>query len=92
MMGADGTVRPYWEEFVEGLAALPAEEMNRRWERGQRLIADNGVTFHVHGDPQGLERPWQLDPMPLLLEAAEGRALAAGLEQRARLLNLILAD
>ncbi|HEY0833367.1 MAG TPA: circularly permuted type 2 ATP-grasp protein [Azospirillum sp.] len=92
MMGADGAVRPYWEEFVEGLAALPAEEMNRRWERGQRLIADNGVTFHVHGDPQGLERPWQLDPMPLLLEAAEGRALAAGLEQRARLLNLILAD
>jgi len=92
MMGADGAVRPYWEEFVEGLAALPAEEMNRRWERGQRLIADNGVTFHVHGDPQGLERPWQLDPMPLLLEAAEGRALAAALEQRARLLNLILAD
>ena len=39
-----------------------------------------------------MERPWQLDPLPLLLGAAEWQHLETGLIQRATLLNLILAD
>jgi uncharacterized circularly permuted ATP-grasp superfamily protein/uncharacterized alpha-E superfamily protein len=92
MLSAPHALRPHWEEFVEALSALAPAEMASRWERGQRLISDNGITYHVHGDPQGVERPWRLDPMPLVISAAEGRALAEGLAQRARLFNLILAD
>ena len=39
-----------------------------------------------------MDRPWQLDPIPLLIPPAEWRALEDGLIQRARLLDLILAD
>ena len=42
------------------------------------------------GDPRGLDRPFELDPVPLLIAPAEGDALEAGLVQRARLLELIL--
>ena len=64
----------------------------RRWEDAKHLIRENGVTYNVYGDPRGLDRPWELDPIPLLIARPTPRALEAGLVQRARLLDLILAD
>src|SRR5262249_50066742 len=62
-----------------------------RWENGRRLIREHGVTYNVYGDPQGMDRPWALDLVPLLIAAEAWARLEAGLIQRARLLNLILA-
>src|ERR1017187_8019997 len=42
--------------------------------------------------PLGRDPPWNLDPIPLLIPPSEWNALEAGLIQRARLLNCILAD
>ena len=53
---------------------------------------EQGITYHVYGDPRGVERPWQLDPVPLVMAPDEWRSLEAGLIQRATLLNKILAD
>jgi uncharacterized circularly permuted ATP-grasp superfamily protein/uncharacterized alpha-E superfamily protein len=39
-----------------------------------------------------MERPWELDPVPLLIAPEEWRALETGLIQRATLLNKILSD
>jgi uncharacterized circularly permuted ATP-grasp superfamily protein/uncharacterized alpha-E superfamily protein len=39
-----------------------------------------------------MERPWQLDPIPLVIAPEEWRTLETGLIQRATLLNKILAD
>ena len=71
---------------------LGEEEVRRRWEEAQDLIRQNGVTYNVYGDPRGTDRPWQLDPIPLLMSPAEWRVLEAGLIQRASLLDMILAD
>lgn len=92
MTGADGAVRPHWRAFADALSDLSEAEMRARWERGQRLIRDNGVTYNVYGDPEGMDRPWQLDPLPLLISPAEWEGIEAALKQRATLLNLILAD
>ena len=48
-------------------------ELTRRWEDARQLIRENGVTYNVYGDPRGLDRPWQLDPIPLLISAGGGR-------------------
>src|SRR5262245_23670457 len=88
---ADG-VRPHWRPFVTALRQLGGDEIRRRWEESQDLIRQNGVTYNVYGDPRGMDRPWQLDPLPLLFAPAEWRSLDEGLTQRARLLDLILAD
>ncbi|HEY5808821.1 MAG TPA: circularly permuted type 2 ATP-grasp protein, partial [Povalibacter sp.] len=61
-------------------------------ELARRLIVENGVTYNVYADPQGRDRPWQLDILPLVLPAAEWQTIAAGVAQRARLLNGLLAD
>ncbi|EME71565.1 hypothetical protein H261_02851 [Paramagnetospirillum caucaseum] len=85
-------VRPHWQGFIEGMNRLGLDELTRRWDLGQRLIRDNGVTYNVYGDPAGLDRPWRLDPLPLILSAEEWAGLARGIEQRAALLDAVLAD
>jgi uncharacterized circularly permuted ATP-grasp superfamily protein/uncharacterized alpha-E superfamily protein len=57
-----------------------------------RQIQENGVTYNVYADPKGADRPWELDLLPHVIAADEWPQLAAGIAQRARLLNAVLAD
>ena len=92
MWDAESGVRPHWGDLVEGLAGLGARDWSARGQRIKRLLRENGVTYHVYNDPRGYSRTWELDPIPLLIEAAEWQQIEAGLEQRALLLDLILRD
>ena len=92
MAAAPGILRPHWDEFIKSLSALGAPELTRRWQTARQRIRENGVTYNVYGDPLGMDRPWNLDAIPLLIAPSEWQQLEAGLIQRARLLNLILAD
>jgi uncharacterized circularly permuted ATP-grasp superfamily protein/uncharacterized alpha-E superfamily protein len=92
MRGPNGETRPHWQAFVQTLGGLGLGELTRRWEEAKQLIRENGVTYDIYSDPRGLDRPWELDPVPLLVAPAEGEALERALVQRARLLEAILAD
>jgi uncharacterized circularly permuted ATP-grasp superfamily protein/uncharacterized alpha-E superfamily protein len=92
MSATPGVLRPYWDALIGSMSALGSEELARRWKIARQRIRENGVTYNVYGDPLGMDRPWNLDSIPLLIPPAEWRALEAGLLQRARLLNDILAD
>ncbi|MCA9240445.1 MAG: circularly permuted type 2 ATP-grasp protein, partial [Planctomycetales bacterium] len=85
-----GAIREHWQGFANQVRQLGAPEMERRWNRSQRLIYENAVAYTPHGD--GRARPWQLDPVPLLLSNAEWRKISEGVEQRAKLLDLVLRD
>src|SRR3954469_10376505 len=87
-----GAFRAHWQPLLARLEQMGAEELGARWENGRRIIREHGVTYNVYGDSQGVDRPWELDPIPLLLPPGEWQAIEAGLIQRARLLNAILAD
>jgi uncharacterized circularly permuted ATP-grasp superfamily protein/uncharacterized alpha-E superfamily protein len=84
--------RPHWQPFIESLQHTDRRELASRWENGRRIIREHGVTYNVYGDPQGMDRPWDLDFVPLLITALEWEQIEAGLIQRSRLFNLILAD
>jgi uncharacterized circularly permuted ATP-grasp superfamily protein/uncharacterized alpha-E superfamily protein len=92
MCGAPGILRPHWDKFIHSLSALGDQELSRRWQTAKHRIRENGVTYNVYGDPLGMDRPWNLDAIPLVIPPSEWSQLEAGLIQRARLLNLILAD
>jgi uncharacterized circularly permuted ATP-grasp superfamily protein/uncharacterized alpha-E superfamily protein len=92
LLDGEGRVRPHYEMLVRGLELLGAEELRRRTDTSRRLVHEQGITYNVYGDPLGMERPWQLDPVPFILGADEWRKLEAGLVQRATLLNRVLAD
>src|ERR1051325_1151228 len=89
---APGTPRAHWEKFMTSFAGMGREELAGRWENGRRMIREHGVTYNVYGDPQGMDRPWELDMVPLLIPAEEWRRLESRLRQRARLFNEVLAD
>src|SRR5579871_2687946 len=91
MCAAPGVLRPYWDTFISSMSALGGEELARRWKSARQRIRENGVTYNIYGDPLGMDRPWNLDSIPLLISPHEWRELEAGLIQRARLLNWIAA-
>lgn len=89
---ATGEVRPQWNEFIRMLGGLGTEEFARRRAQAAKLIEENGVTYNVYGDPEGVNRPWAMDLLPQILAPEDWPAIEAGLKQRAVLLNLILSD
>jgi uncharacterized circularly permuted ATP-grasp superfamily protein/uncharacterized alpha-E superfamily protein len=91
-MLAGSEVRSHWRVLLDQVENLGVVEVKRRWDEVQQLIRENGVTYNVYGDPRGTHRPWELDPIPLLLSAEDAANIEAGLIQRARLLEMILAD
>ncbi|MDP3540495.1 MAG: circularly permuted type 2 ATP-grasp protein [Azonexus sp.] len=92
MLTADGGVRPHWRQFFIHLDAIAPDEMHRRLDFVDRRIQENGVTYNVYADPDGSDRLWALDPLPLLIAPEEWAQVSAAVAQRARLLNAILAD
>jgi uncharacterized circularly permuted ATP-grasp superfamily protein/uncharacterized alpha-E superfamily protein len=92
LLERDGSIRPHWRPLIEHLSRGGADTVRRCVDMTRRLIIENGVTYNVYADPQGRDRPWQLDPLPLLIDHREWRELEAGLKQRAQLLNALLAD
>lgn len=92
MLAADGAVRPHWKGFFEHLDAVAPSEMRQRLAFADRRILENGITYNVYASPDGTDRPWALDPLPLIIPPDEWAALAAAVAQRATLFNAILAD
>ena len=81
-------VRPLYAGLARTLARLGTEELARRRSALDVLFRDRGVTFSLFGE----ERPFPLDVVPRVLEAAEWRAVEAGVAQRVRALEAFLAD
>jgi uncharacterized circularly permuted ATP-grasp superfamily protein/uncharacterized alpha-E superfamily protein len=92
MVSPDGSVRPHWRPLVESLEHMGEAGFSRRWQEGRRLIHENGTAYNVYNDPTNAERPWPLDPLPLVLASAEWSLIERAIRQRAMLLNGILAD
>jgi uncharacterized circularly permuted ATP-grasp superfamily protein/uncharacterized alpha-E superfamily protein len=59
-------------------------------ERVQRRADDIGSGFRLAGEKE--ERRWPVSPLPLLIHEAEWQHIAAGVAQRARLMETIIAD
>jgi len=92
MLDASGNIRPHWAYFLGALQNLGQNEISLRQNEILKLLRENGVTYNVYGDPDGSSRPWQLDPVPLLISNEEWSSIETGLLERAELLNLILTD
>ncbi len=92
MVTGQKRMRPHWKQFLSSLGPIHPDRMVERWEGARRLLRQNGVTYNIYGDPQGIERPWPLDLIPLLITGDEWSRIEAGVIQRAQLLNALLSD
>lgn len=92
MCETGGAPRSHWRYLLDALQAIGCDGLEQRRREAYRLIRENGVTYNVYGDPDGVARPWQLDLIPLLIASEEWGRIERGLVQRAEVLNLLLAD
>lgn len=89
VVGPDGSLRPAWKGMAEVAVAITPEELDRVDREITEFLADDGVTYNP---PSGGPQPWQLDPVPLVIDPATWAPLEVGLAQRGELLNAMLAD
>ena len=92
LLATEGEVYPQYAKLLSQLEEFGASELMRREDACRRFVHEHGITYNVYGDPRGMERPWQLDPIPFVIAPDEWSNLETGLIQRATLLNKILAD
>ncbi len=81
MVNGRGGVRPHWRGVLGALLGLEPGTLAARVRRLDEAAEEEGAAPH-----------WRCDPVPLPLMASEFAALDAGLVQRARLLEALLAD
>ncbi len=95
-----GNVRPGWTELADTVGDRGKAGLRRLSSVVRRLIDNDGITYtevdpdrDPADDGHGVEPgPWLLDPLPLVVSAADWEVLEAGLVQRSRLLDAVLAD
>ena len=82
--------KDYWLCFLGDFAEYEDGEIDSRFNLATRHIRDTGVSYRIYGEEN--ERSWPLNPLPLLLGEAEWAQIAAGVEQRANLMEALLED
>ncbi|QDT05459.1 hypothetical protein K227x_38590 [Rubripirellula lacrimiformis] len=92
---ADGKIRPSWQLLAAHVEQLGLAGMNERESTIDQLLRENGTTFLVENENEGegrQNRPWQLSPVPLVIDSESWKKVEAGLAQRTRLLEAVLGD
>ncbi len=92
MTTLDGRVSPIWDKLARYYDKLGSQQMEQHQEDVAKQLRENGVTYNVYGDPQGMNRPWMLDPVPMVFGEEDWSQISAGLVQRVTLLNEVLKD
>ncbi len=96
-----GRVRPAWQELAELVGVRGPDGLERLREVVAGLVDNDGITYiDVHPDageaPDGHDvtgpSRWNLDGIPLMVLASDWDALEAGVVQRSRIFDAVLAD
>lgn len=88
MVDGQGGMRPQWRSVLGTIFGLGREGLAERATTLERVMAEEGASALL----PGAEGAWRCDPIPLPLAASEFNAIAAGLAQRARLIEAVLHD
>jgi uncharacterized circularly permuted ATP-grasp superfamily protein/uncharacterized alpha-E superfamily protein len=88
----NGTIREHYRKVIANADELGGQELRNRQQELLNLLKENGVTYNIYGDPNGLNRPWQLDTMPLVIRASDWKVVEKGMKQRAYVLDKLLQD
>lgn len=92
LLAENGDVRAHWHPLLRQLATSSREQMRHQLAFLDRRIQENGVTYNVYADANSSNRPWALDPLPLILTAEDWDGISAAVAQRARVIDAALGD
>ena len=88
MFDRPGEPRPAYQSLFASLQPLSVADLRSRADQLGRVFTDRGVTFAYAGE----ERPFPLDLIPRILDAAEWDTITRAVRQRVQALEMFLAD
>ncbi len=90
----DGSSRAhdYVRPLIDKLRATSPRQLQEHQDRIRALSQELDIHFSADQQQNMEEYNWQLDPLPRVIDPEEWRQVEAGLIQRARAFNLLLAD
>jgi uncharacterized circularly permuted ATP-grasp superfamily protein len=88
MFAAPGQPRPHYHSLFATLQPLSGADLRFRADQLARVFTDRGVTFAYAGE----ERPFPLDLIPRIIDAAEWDVVTRAVRQRVTALERFLAD
>ncbi|MCV7180071.1 circularly permuted type 2 ATP-grasp protein [Mycolicibacterium sphagni] len=98
---ATGTIRPSWQELADQIGERGRAGLERLRGVVRGLVDNDGITYIeldrngetvTNGQGIAMPGPWHLDGIPLVLSASDWETLEAGVLQRSRILDAVLAD
>jgi uncharacterized circularly permuted ATP-grasp superfamily protein/uncharacterized alpha-E superfamily protein len=92
LLRRDGSLRPVWQPMIAHLAGRKPEQIAQDFARGDLYLQDAGVYYRQYTGDGSAMRNWPLSHIPVIIGEDEWQALAEGIEQRAELLERIMAD
>ena len=87
-----GTFREHYYAVVKTLSQLPITSLHRKEELAKELFMNQGITFTVYFENEGIERIFPFDIIPRIIQASEWSHIEIGVKQRLKALNLFLHD
>lgn len=82
--------RDHWLSFLGDFAEYPEADFKSRFGLANRHIRDSGASYRIYGEEN--ERSWPLNALPLILDEKAWAEIAAGVTQRAQLIEAVLQD
>jgi uncharacterized circularly permuted ATP-grasp superfamily protein len=87
-----GCPRALYVDLIDAFNGLDDAELERREQLQKMSLVNQGITFTVYGESEGVERIFPFDFVPRVLTAPEWSTIERGLTQRVTAMNLFLAD
>ena len=92
MYAENGTIRKNYRKFSKLLKKLSIEDLNSMSEFSRDFFMNQGVTFTVYDDDQGVEKIFPFDIIPRIIDYVEWKKIENGIKQRLKALNLFIKD
>lgn len=85
-------IRSQYEQVLRTLNSLSAGILANKDKQASELFLQQGITFTVYSNDEGIERIFPFDLIPRIITGAEWAHIEAGIVQRLKALNLFLKD
>lgn len=90
---SDGAIiREHYSKVCNALQQLNTDALQLKEKMAGELFMNQGITFTVYSDNEGIERIFPFDIIPRIITGQEWDHIEKGLQQRLKALNLFLKD
>ena len=92
MFDKKGITRDIYKNFEKFLNKTSVKNLNSMKDFAQQFFMNQGVTFTVYDDDQGVEKIFPFDIIPRIISYSDWKIIESGIKQRITALNLFIRD